>query len=105
MLANPRNPNLVIENVRGFSFVELEEATNNFSDTSDIGGGGFGRVYKGVLANGRVVAIKRAQRVLQDSREFFMEIQILSRVHHRNLVSLVGYCDEQGEQVIMKSFT
>lgn len=76
-------------------------ATNNFSDSAQVGQGGYGKVYRGILADGTVVAIKRAQEgSLQGSKEFFTEIELLSRLHHRNLVSLVGYCDEQDEQVI-----
>ena len=75
-------------------------ATNNFSDSSFAGQGGYGKVYRGVLTDGTVVAIKRAQvGSLQGEREFLTEIQLLSRLHHRNLVTLVGYCDEGGEQV------
>lgn len=75
-------------------------ATNNFSDSQQVGQGGYGKVYKGILADGTVVAIKRAQEgSLQGDKEFFTEIELLSRLHHRNLVSLVGLCDEEGEQV------
>jgi len=76
-------------------------ATNNFSDSARIGQGGYGKVFKGLLPDGTVVAIKRAQEgSLQGEKEFLTEIELLSRLHHRNLVSLIGYCDEKGEQVI-----
>ncbi|MCH82930.1 putative LRR receptor-like serine/threonine-protein kinase, partial [Trifolium medium] len=66
---------------------------------------GYGKVYKGILSNGTVVAIKRAQQgSLQGEKEFLTEISILSRIHHRNLVSLVGYCDEEGEQMLVYEF-
>lgn len=88
------------ENVRELGFSELEAATSGFGAATQIGRGGYGKVYKGSLADGTVVAIKRAQQgSLQGETEFITEIQLLSRVHHRNLVSLVGYCDEQCEQV------
>lgn len=81
-------------------FKELEAATNSFSSTAEIGQGGYGKVYKGTLAEGTIVAIKRAQQgSLQGEKEFYTEIELLSRVHHRNLVSLVGYCNEGSEQV------
>lgn len=65
-----------------------------------VGSGGYGKVHRGVLANGTIVAIKRAQEgSLQGEKEFLTEIELLSRLHHRNLVSLIGYCDEEGEQV------
>lgn len=91
---------MIIEGVKGFSFGEMEIATENFSEATQIGQGGYGKVYKGILADGTVVAIKRAQQgSLQGEKEFFTEIGLLSRLHHRNLVSLIGYCDEEQEQV------
>ena len=80
-------------------------ATNNFSNSTLVGQGGYGKVYKGILADGTVVAIKRAQEgSLQGQKEFFTEIELLSRLHHRNLVSLLGYCIEEGEQVYCLMF-
>ncbi|KAJ0028290.1 hypothetical protein Pint_35120 [Pistacia integerrima] len=91
--------------VKGFSFTELEKATSGFSESSLVGQGGYGKVYKGILDNGTAVAIKRAQQgSFQGEREFLTEIEILSRVHHRNLVSLVGYCDEEVEQILVYEF-
>lgn len=78
-------------------------ATNNFNSSAQVGQGGYGKVYRGILGDGTVVAIKRAQEgSLQGEREFLTEIQLLSRLHHRNLVSLLGYCDEEGEQVLFQ---
>ncbi|KAK4278198.1 hypothetical protein QN277_016078 [Acacia crassicarpa] len=94
-----------IDGVRAFTYEEMAQATNNFSNTAQIGRGGYGKVYKGILVDGTVVAIKRAQEgSLQGEREFLTEIQLLSRVHHRNLVSLIGYCDEEGEQMLVYEF-
>uniref|UniRef100_A0A2N9FMB1 Protein kinase domain-containing protein n=1 Tax=Fagus sylvatica TaxID=28930 RepID=A0A2N9FMB1_FAGSY len=85
-----------------FTYGEMALATNNFNSSAQVGQGGFGMVYKGILADGIVVAIKRAQvGSLQGEREFLTEIELLSRLHHRNLVSLTGYCDEEGEQLHM----
>lgn len=89
-----------IDGVKDFTFEEMALATNNFGSSTQVGQGGYGKVYRGVLADGTVVAIKRAQQgSLQGSKEFFTEIELLSRLHHRNLVSLIGYCDEEDEQV------
>ncbi|KAH7672439.1 Non-specific serine/threonine protein kinase protein [Dioscorea alata] len=94
-----------IDGVKGFAFEEMALATSNFNSSTQVGEGGYGKVYKGVLADGSLVAIKRAQEgSLQGSKEFFTEIQLLSRVHHRNLVSLVGYCIEEGEQMLVYEF-
>ncbi|KAH9717033.1 putative LRR receptor-like serine/threonine-protein kinase [Citrus sinensis] len=89
-----------IDGVRSFTYGEMALATNNFNSSTQIGQGGYGKVYKGILPDGTVVAVKRAQEgSLQGEKEFLTEIQFLSRLHHRNLVSLVGYCDEEGEQM------
>jgi serine/threonine protein kinase len=86
--------------VKYFTFADMSKATGNFDTSAVIGKGGYGRVYKGILTDGVIVAIKRAQEdSMQGSKEFYTEIELLSRVHHRNLVSLVGYCDDDGEQV------
>lgn len=78
----------------------MQLATGNFNRSTQVGRGGYGRVYKGILSDNSVVAIKRAEEgSLQGQKEFLTEIKLLSRLHHRNLVSLIGYCDEEGEQV------
>ena len=90
-----------IDGVKDLTFEELSKCTSNFSDSALIGQGGYGKVYRGVLADGTGAAVKRTQQgSLQGSEEFFTEIELLSRLHHRNLVSLVGYCDEDNEQVV-----
>jgi serine/threonine protein kinase len=84
---------------------ELESATSSFSDLSQIGRGGYGKVYRGHLAGGQIVAVKRAEQgSLQGQKEFYTEIELLSRLHHRNLVSLLGYCDQKGEQMLVYEF-
>ncbi|KAF5198342.1 Receptor-like protein kinase feronia [Thalictrum thalictroides] len=94
-----------IDGVKGFTFGQMALATNSFNNSTQIGRGGYGKVYKGMLADGTVVAVKRAlEGSLQGEKEFLTEIELLSRVHHRNLVSLVGYCDEEGEQMLVYEF-
>ncbi|KAF5750715.1 LRR receptor-like serine/threonine-protein kinase [Tripterygium wilfordii] len=94
-----------IEGVKGFAYKEMVVATNNFNSSSQIGRGGYGIVYRGNLSDKTVVAIKRAEEgSLQGQKEFLTEIKLLSRLHHRNLVSLVGYCDEVGEQMLVYEF-
>ncbi|KAJ4834810.1 hypothetical protein Tsubulata_013978, partial [Turnera subulata] len=95
----------LIKGVKSFSFEELKKCTNNFSETNIIGSGGYGKVYVGILTSGAKVAIKRAQQgSLQGSAEFKNEIELLSRLHHKNLVSLVGFCYEQGEQMLVYEY-
>ncbi|KAJ4846514.1 putative serine/threonine-protein kinase pbl28 [Turnera subulata] len=79
-----------------FTLKEMEEATCSFSDDNYIGKGGFGKVYKGTLRTGEVVAIKKMElppfKEAEGEREFRVEVDILSRLDHPNLVSLIGYC-------------
>jgi len=94
-----------LKGAKYFSFEELKKCTGNFSDNNEIGAGGYGKVYKGYLTNGLVVAIKRAEQgSMQGAQEFKNEIELLSRVHHKNLVSLVGFCYEQGEQMLVYEY-
>ncbi|KAJ6795627.1 proline-rich receptor-like protein kinase PERK15 [Iris pallida] len=77
---------------RFFSYEELKEATNDFEPACVLGEGGFGRVYKGILSDGTAVAIKKLTNGgHQGDKEFLVEVEMLSRLHHRNLVRLVGY--------------
>lgn len=82
--------------VKTFSLVELEKATEKFSLKKVLGEGGFGRVYHGIMQDGAEVAVKLLTRGNQNGdREFIAEIEMLSRLHHRNLVKLIGICIEQ----------
>ncbi|XP_065852162.1 probable LRR receptor-like serine/threonine-protein kinase At1g06840 isoform X2 [Euphorbia lathyris] len=94
-----------VDGVKFFTFREMAGATDNFNISAQVGRGGYGRVYRGILADNSVVAIKRAEEgSLQGQKEFLTEIKLLSRLHHRNLVSLVGYCDEEEEQMLVYEF-
>ncbi|XP_074276889.1 LEAF RUST 10 DISEASE-RESISTANCE LOCUS RECEPTOR-LIKE PROTEIN KINASE-like 1.3 [Silene latifolia] len=74
-----------------FSYKELEEATNSFDHTRELGGGGFGTVYYGKLKDGREVAVKRLyERSFKRVEQFMNEVQILTCLRHQNLVSLYG---------------
>ncbi|KAK6263920.1 hypothetical protein SCA6_019354 [Theobroma cacao] len=94
-----------LKGARCFSFEELKKYTNNFSEANDIGSGGYGKVYRGTLPSGELIAIKRAQqRSMQGGLEFKTEIELLSRVHHKNVVSLLGFCFERGEQMLIYEY-
>lgn len=81
--------------VKTFAFAELEKATDKFSSKRILGEGGFGRVYRGTVEDGTEVAVKLLTRDNQNrDREFIAEIEMLSRLHHRNLVKLIGICIE-----------
>ncbi|OEL31710.1 putative LRR receptor-like serine/threonine-protein kinase [Dichanthelium oligosanthes] len=95
---NPRLPSPhqertdVFEN-RQFTYKELKFMTAKFKE--EIGRGGFGAVFLGYLENGRPVAVKMCSKTSQGDKEFSAEAQHLTRVHHRNLVSLIGYCKDK----------
>ncbi|KAM3714956.1 hypothetical protein ACJW31_01G372100 [Castanea mollissima] len=94
-----------LKGARCFSFEELKKHTNKFSEENSIGSGGYGKVYLGTLPTGQLIAIKRAQKEsMQGGLEFKTEIELLSRVHHKNLVSLVGFCFDQGEQMLVYEY-
>lgn len=79
-----------------FTLAELEKATDRFNSRNILGEGGFGRVYRGVLEDGTKLAVKVLRRDdQQGGREFMAEVEMLSRLHHRNLVKLIGICTEE----------
>ncbi|BAT07628.1 Os09g0349100, partial [Oryza sativa Japonica Group] len=93
---------LKVEN-RQFTYKELEKFTNNFERF--IGQGGFGPVFYGCLEDGIEVAVKiRSESSSHGLDQFFAEVQSLTKVHHRNLVSLVGYCWEKGHLALVYEY-
>ncbi|PIA52600.1 hypothetical protein AQUCO_01000466v1 [Aquilegia coerulea] len=103
---NPASPNLALGfNKSTFTYDELAAATNGFAQANLLGQGGFGYVHKGVLPNGKVVAVKSLKSGSgQGEREFQAEVDIISRVHHRHLVSLVGYCIAGLQRMLVYEF-
>lgn len=92
-------------NMTHFSYNELSTATGGFSESNLIGQGGFGYVHKGILADGREVAVKRLKSGSnQGEREFQAEVEIISRVHHRHLVSLFGYCIADAQRMLVYEY-
>ena len=88
-----------------FTYEELVKATNGFSDQNLLGEGGFGSVYKGYLPDGREVAVKQLKiGGGQGEREFKAEVEIISRIHHRHLVSLVGYCISENQRLLVYDY-
>ncbi|KAF0928876.1 hypothetical protein E2562_010734 [Oryza meyeriana var. granulata] len=88
-----------------FTYEQLAAATGNFSEANLLGQGGFGYVHKGVLPGGKAVAVKQLKSGSgQGEREFQAEVDIISRVHHRHLVSLVGYCIAGARRMLAYEF-
>ncbi|KAG6574008.1 Proline-rich receptor-like protein kinase PERK9, partial [Cucurbita argyrosperma subsp. sororia] len=88
-----------------FTYEELFKATNAFSAQNLLGEGGFGSVYKGYLPDGREVAVKELKiGGGQGEQEFKAEVEIIGRVHHRHLVSLVGYCISEHQRLLVYDY-
>ncbi|KAM6598797.1 hypothetical protein CsatA_018406 [Cannabis sativa] len=93
-----------------FTLAELAAATNDFSLENKIGAGSFGVVYKGKLSDGREVAIKRGEtgqkmkKYQEKEMAFDSELAFLSRLHHKHLVKLVGYCEEKEERLLVYEY-
>ena len=85
-----------------FSTSDIERATDHFDASRILGEGGVGRVYSGVLEDGTRVAVKVLKRDdQQGGREFLAEVEMLSRLHHRNLVKLIGICTEERSRCLV----
>ncbi|KAL3521214.1 hypothetical protein ACH5RR_019363 [Cinchona calisaya] len=98
------------ERAEEFLFQDLAAATNNFSLENKIGAGSFGVVYRGKLLDGREVAIKRSETGLRTKKfqekesAFESELAFLSRLHHKHLVRLVGFCEERDERLLVYDY-
>ncbi|CAL1384970.1 unnamed protein product [Linum trigynum] len=107
----PPHPGLALgagfhhNNSNAFSYEELQIATNGFDQSNLLGQGGFGYVHKGVLTNGKDVAVKSLKAGSgQGDREFQAEVEIITRVHHRHLVTLVGYSIARDQKLLVYEF-
>jgi hypothetical protein len=94
-VANVREENNVESNLRSFTYKELTEATEGFKD--ELGRGAFGGVYKGTIKTGftNIIAVKKLDGVVEHGeKEFKTEVTVIGQTHHKNLVRLLGFCDE-----------
>ncbi|KAL1537443.1 non-specific serine/threonine protein kinase [Salvia divinorum] len=88
-----------------FTFEILANATNQFHEDNLLGRGGFGPVYKGILANGKEIAVKRLSAESgQGMQEFMNEVIVISKLQHRNLVKLLGGCVEKEEKILIYEY-
>jgi hypothetical protein len=98
------NPNITAM-CRHFSFHEIKSATKNFDESLVIGVGGFGKVYRGVVDGDTKVAIKRSNPSSEQGvLEFQTEIEMLSKLRHKHLVSLIGCCEDDGEMILVYDY-
>ncbi|KAH7572812.1 hypothetical protein JRO89_XS03G0018100 [Xanthoceras sorbifolium] len=98
---------LKIRRAQMFTYEELERATGGFKEESQVGRGSFSCVYKGILKDGTVVAVKKAimsSDRQKNSKEFHTELDLLSRLNHAHLLNLLGYCEEGGERLLVYEF-
>ncbi|KAK7405574.1 hypothetical protein VNO78_07007 [Psophocarpus tetragonolobus] len=85
--------------------ITILQSTDNFSEASKLGEGGFGPVYKGILPNGRQIAVKRlSQTSGQGSEEFKNEVMFIAKLQHRNLVRLLACCLEENEKILVYEY-
>ncbi|CAI5949874.1 unnamed protein product [Closterium sp. NIES-64] len=91
--------------VKALALEDVIRATDNFASDNELGSGGYGTVYKGVAPGGTLWAVKRAKNANEEGIEDFQnEVDVISKMSHRNLVRLLGYCDEKGEQILVYEF-
>ncbi|XVE51497.1 hypothetical protein DITRI_Ditri02bG0046600 [Diplodiscus trichospermus] len=93
---------LVSETLISFSYRELSLATSKFSKR--LGGGGFGTLYKGMLKDGTMVAVKRLENIGQGIEEFLAEVDTIGNIHHINLVKLIGFCVEKSHRILVYEY-
>ncbi|KAK1362501.1 Receptor-like serine/threonine-protein kinase [Heracleum sosnowskyi] len=88
-----------------FDFVQIANATDNFSGNNKLGEGGFGTVYKGLMEDGKEIAVKRLSKTSrQGTKEFKNEVVCIAKHQHRNLVKLVGCCIEKEEMMLIYEY-
>ncbi|XP_057419979.1 cysteine-rich receptor-like protein kinase 10 [Lotus japonicus] len=88
-----------------FNLATIQDATRNFSIENKIGEGGFGEVYKGILLDGQQIAVKKLSQLSgQGAIEFKNEITLIAKLQHRNLVTLLGFCLEDREKMLIYEF-
>ncbi|MED6194751.1 hypothetical protein PIB30_031505 [Stylosanthes scabra] len=88
-----------------FELSIIEAATNNFSEENKVGKGGFGQVYKGVLPDGRHIAVKRLSKSsTQGAAEFKNEVLLIAKLQHKNLVAFIGFCLQEEEKILIYEY-
>lgn len=104
--AAEEDPEVHLGQLKRFSLRELQVATDDFSNKNILGRGGFGKVYKGRLADGSLVAVKRLkeERTQGGELQFQTEVEMISMAVHRNLLRLRGFCMTPTERLLVYPF-
>ena len=102
-IADGQHEEISLGNLRRFQFRQLQIATNNFSSKNILGKGGFGNVYKGILSDGTVVAVKRLKdgNASRGDIQFQTEVEMISLAVHRHLLRLYGFCNTPTERILV----
>ena len=105
-LAAEEDPEVHLGQLKRFSLRELQVATDTFNNKNVLGRGGFGKVYKGRLTNGYLVAVKRLkeERTQGGEMQFQTEVEMISMAVHRNLLRLHGFCMTPTERLLVYPF-
>ncbi|KAK1276903.1 putative receptor protein kinase ZmPK1 [Acorus gramineus] len=93
---------MITNQFRRFTYSELKKATRNFNE--ELGRGGSGAVYKGILNDKRVVAVKRLEDVTQGEDEFWAEVSTIGKINHMNLVRMYGFCSEDKHRLLVYEY-
>ena len=103
LFAAEEDPEVHLGQLKRFSLRELQVATDSFSNKNILGRGGFGKVYKGRLADGSLVAVKRLkeERTPGGELQFQTEVEMISMAVHRNLLRLRGFCMTPTERLLV----
>ncbi|KAI5066898.1 hypothetical protein GOP47_0017426 [Adiantum capillus-veneris] len=101
----PKSDLIELSDAQVFAYKQLQVATNDFNEVNVIGRGGFGSVFRGVLAGGRMVAVKQLdQSSKQGDYEFRCEVDMLSKLHSPYLLRLIGYCADQDHRLLVYDY-
>lgn len=100
--SDKKKSEVCLGHLKRYTLKDIKEATNNFNRNNILGQGGFGIVYKAILHDGTIAAVKRLKEfVSAGEAQFQIEVEVISLVVHRNLINLIGFCSEDNERLLV----